>query len=569
MLMMSELLKEMSIFLVFAYVFSKTPAFKPIASFKQNTKDKVIIYLVFSTISIIGTYLGFPIKDAIANTRAIGAVLAGFIGGPALGMAVGLTAGIHRYSLGGFTALSCGISTSLEGLIGGLFFLYFQKRNNNAAVLNPAPAFLATFIAECVQMSIILLVAKPFDEALDLVSVIALPMILANSFGAALIISIFKDQKSSYDKIASYHAEKAFKIAKKTLTKLNKAFHEDKDEGLSLEIFKEIAKIIYDETGVSAVAVTDTTKVLAFIGEGKEHHKVDTDINSHYTKKAIENNEVIFVDGVNERYKCPLSESCKLNSILVVPVRFKDKVIGTIKFYENRDKRFLNINRALGEGISELLASQLLATRYDQQQTLLTKAELKLLQAQINPHFLFNSLNTIQAISRVEPEKSRSLIAHLSKFFRKNLKRSSDNSTIEEELDHINSYLEIEKARFKDRLEIKLDIEPDVMETKLPTFTLQPIVENAIKHGISQILHKGEVIIKAYKTSDNITINIEDNAGTYTENRSDNGHGLKIVDKRIKNYAGTDYGVTISCKDSKTTVAITLPNTGNRLEKIK
>lgn len=567
--MMSELLKEMSVFLVFAYIFSKTPAFKPIASFKQSLSDKITIYLVFSSISIIGTYLGVPVQDAIANNRAIGAVLAGFIGGPLLGMSVGLTAGLHRFLLGGFTATSCGISTFTEGMIGGLFYLYFQKNNNKSGVLNPVPAFFATFIAECTQMVIILLTAKPYEEAYNLVKVIALPMILANSFGSALIISVFRDQKNSYDKIGSYFAERALKIAKKTLSKLNKAFHEDKTNDLSLDIYKEIAQIIYDETGVSAVAVTDRDKVLAFIGEGKEHHIIDTKISSEHTLRAIKNNEVIFVDGINEKYVCPISSKCKLNSILIVPIRYKDKVVGTIKFYENKDKRFLNINRALGEGISELLASQLLATRYEQQQAMLIKSELKLVQAQINPHFLFNALNTIQAISRVEPEKSRELIGHLSNFFRKNLKRSSDNSTIREELEHVNSYLEIEKARFKDRLEIEIKVSEEIMRASLPTFTLQPIVENAIKHGISQILYKGIINIRAFKINGDIRIEIEDNAGTFDESKKENGLGLTLVNKRLKNYFGNEFGADVEYSDNdKTIIVIRIPFQNIDLEKI-
>ena len=130
------------------------------------------------------------------------------------------------------------------------------------------------------------------------------------------------------------------------------------------------------------------------------------------------------------------------------------------------------------------------------QKNLLVQSELKLLQAQVNPHFLFNALNTIIAILRIDAARCKDLLIHLSNFFRKNLKRGNDLSTLEEELDQVNSYLQIEKARFDDRLTIEIDIDPSLMKMILPTFTLQPLVENAFKHGISNTLGQGIARIK-------------------------------------------------------------------------
>ncbi|MCV5231349.1 histidine kinase, partial [Escherichia coli] len=103
------------------------------------------------------------------------------------------------------------------------------------------------------------------------------------------------------------------------------------------------------------------------------------------------------------------------------------------------------------EGIAQLLSSQILYGDYQQQQALLAQAEIKLLHAQVNPHFLFNALNTISAITRRDPDKARELIQNLSHFFRSNLKQNINTVTLKEELAHVNSYLSIEKARFTDR----------------------------------------------------------------------------------------------------------------------
>ena len=101
-----------------------------------------------------------------------------------------------------------------------------------------------------------------------------------------------------------------------------------------------MAKIIHEETGVGAVAITDNEKVRAFIGCGSDHHIPDSPIASQITKTAVIENRVIFIDGTNEYYTCPLSDKCPLNSVLVVPLQIDNEIIGTIKLYETKKSVF-------------------------------------------------------------------------------------------------------------------------------------------------------------------------------------------------------------------------------------
>src|SRR5512142_1510876 len=137
MKLLFSLIQAMSVFLVVAYLYCKSPAFKPLASDSLRRRDKLYLYFFFSAISIMGTYLGMPVHDAIANTRAIGPVLAGIIGGPLLGIAVGFTGGLHRYFLGGFTAVSCGVATTLAGIMGGLVHWHLLRRNHSESLFEP------------------------------------------------------------------------------------------------------------------------------------------------------------------------------------------------------------------------------------------------------------------------------------------------------------------------------------------------------------------------------------------------------------------------------------------------
>ncbi|EGR0025677.1 sensor histidine kinase [Vibrio alginolyticus] len=536
-----SLLQQMCVYLVLAYMLSKTPIILPLLSISSRLSHRLICYVLFSGFCILGTYFGLHINDAIANTRAIGAVMGGLFGGPVVGFAVGFTGGIHRYSLGGFTDLACAISTTAEGVIGGLLHVYLIKRNKGALLFNPSVVFSVTFVAEVVQMILLLAVAKPFDQAYELVSAIAAPMIIANSFGAALFMSILQDRKAIFEKFSATFSRRALTIADRSVGILSNGFNTENAE--------KIARIIYEETKVGAVAITDQEKILAFVGIGDDHHKPNTPISSQSTLDSMEKNDIIYLDGAERPYQCSIAKDCKLGSALIIPLRAGKEVIGTIKLYEPKRKLFSTANMSMAEGIAQLLSSQILYGDYQQQQALLAQAEIKLLHAQVNPHFLFNALNTISAIIRRDPDKARELIQNLSHFFRSNLKQNINTVTLKEELAHVNSYLSIEKARFTDRLEVEIDIQPELLDIKLPSFTLQPLVENAIKHGISNMLEGGKVHIYSEAHPQGHLITVEDNAGSFEppkENHS--GLGLEIVDKRLTNQFGRDAALKITCE---------------------
>ncbi|MDX7709916.1 sensor histidine kinase [Aeromonas caviae] len=547
-----SLLQQMSVSLVIAYLFSKSPLLRPLANYSVRLPHKVLIYVIFSCFCILGTYVGLDIDDAIANTRAVGAVLGGLLGGPLVGFLVGLTGGLHRYTLGGFTDLACAISTTCEGLLGGLVHWRLMRAGRVNDLFAPRVAFFTTFVAEIMQMVIILLVATPFDKSLLLVRTIATPMILANSCGAALFISMIRDQQRMYEKFSRVFSAKALTIANRTVGIMS--------QGFTPEASGKIAHIVQEETGVGAVAITDTDKILAFIGTGEDHHKPGTPITSAITLQAIAQNKVLFADGNSQPYRCSISPQCQLGSVLVIPLQGDEGVIGTIKLYEPKKRLFLKINHTLGEGIANLLSQQLLAGRLEQQQRLLVQSELKLVQAQINPHFLFNTLNTISAITRRDPGRARELLLHLSRFFRNNLKRQSGLTTLREEQEHCLSYLEIEQARFGERLTVINEIPPHLTEVQLPSFTLQPLIENAIKHGICSLLGEGRLRLFARETPEAITLCVEDNAGAWQPSGQGDGLGMSLVDKRLKSAFGERYGIDVQWEPEQwTRVSLTLP----------
>jgi two-component system LytT family sensor kinase len=406
-------------------------------------------------------------------------------------------------------------------------------------------AFLTVLAGEIIHMGIVLLLAKPFRDAVIIVKLIALPMILLNPLGATLLMAVMAHRQRDLDRIAAASSAAALRVAQRALGLLTRGFNP--------KAAAAMAAIVQEETGVGGVAVTDTETILGFVGIGADHHRPGSPITSPLTQQAIQENTVVFADGEHQGFQCQIEPACPIHSVLIVPLQVDGTVVGTVQLYEPRGRRFLKMNRMLGEGIGALLSNQLVVARYQEQKNLLVMGELKLLQAQVNPHFLFNSLNTIMAVLRKDNARGRELLSHLSTYFRKNLKRSSETSTLEEELEHVRSYLEIEKARF-DGLQVEIEVDPGLLQVRVPTFTLQPLLENAIKHGIAEMLSPGTARIRVCREDGGMRIDVEDNAGTYGDRqRSKDGLGLQIVEKRLQSAMGPDRRLEVTCVPNELT----------------
>jgi two-component system LytT family sensor kinase len=547
-----SLLSQTCVYLVIAYLFSRTRLFLPFMHVTVRMPQRIACYVVFSIFCIMGTYLGLKIDDSIANTRAIGAVLGGIIGGPEVGFLVGLTGGLHRYSWGGSTALPCAISTILDGLIGGLVHSWMIRHGRLDQLFRPVTVAAATFAAEALQMFLLLVMVTPFAAAVHLVGQIAAPMILANTLGAALFMGILLDRRVAVEKQSSVFSAKALQIA----ARAEGAFR----AGLNATSAMRVARIIYEETGVGAVAITDREEFLAFIGMGDDHHVPGMQIVSKETREAIEKNIVVYADGNDVSYQCMISPTCPLGAALVIPLSGEDGALGAIKLYEPKAKFFSTINKTLGEGIARLLSTQILAGRLEEQKQLLTQAELKLLQAQVNPHFLFNTLNTLAAVVMKDPPHARQLVQNLSTVFRKNLKRDGEEVTLEDEMEHVAAYLNIEKARYSGCLSVSINIPEEFLFVRLPAFSLQPIVENAVKHGTSQLVGTGEIRVDAKREGNDLLLSVEDNAGLFDADAVEGGLGMMLVERRLKNRFGPAYGIDVmSDRDSFTRVTLRVP----------
>lgn len=355
-----------------------------------------------------------------------------------------------------------------------------------------------------------------------------------------------------FEKYTSAFSAQALKIAACTEGILRQGFNRENSG--------RVAQVIFQTLGIGAVSITDRHKVLAFIGsDGCQPQPGDAIVSPH-SRRAIEQNQVVFVEGPGGRAPAALYGSSKPGATLVIPLRGGNgAVMGTIQLYEARHPRYHPINRALGEGIASLLSAQIVAGEYERHTQQLAQSEIKLLHAQVNPHFLFNALNTLVAVIRRDGDQAVQLVQYLSTFFRKNLKRSAEIVTLADEIEHVNAYLQIEKARFQQQLQVFFAIPPELLALRLPAFTLQPMVENAIKHGTSQLLGPGIVTLSARRRGAQLLICVEDNAGLYREHAASGGLGMQLVHTRLLGRYGEGCGVSVAYRqDAFTRITLTL-----------
>ncbi|MDN5332277.1 MAG: two-component system, LytTR family, sensor histidine kinase LytS [Tepidanaerobacteraceae bacterium] len=545
-----SLANRLGIFIVIAYLLSRNKAFKNLILKKEiSLMDKLILSAIFGAFGILGTYLGIPVYGAIANSRAVGVIIGGLLGGPVVGFLSGFLAGFHRWAIdvGGFTALACGISTFTEGIIGG--FLHYKFNRNKLKWHN---AFLIGMVLEFLQMAIILMVAKPYNAALELVKIIWFPMTTVNAAGIAIFILIVENIFREQEKVGAYQAQLALDIASETLPYLRQGLNE-------LSAYKT-AKIIYEKANYDAVAITDDKKILAHIGVGEDHHKAGLNIQTQVTRKVLTTGE-FQVALSKEEIEC-FHESCSLKSAVIVPLMEKDRVIGSLKLYRTRENSISSVDVKLALGLAQLFSTQLELSRMEHQARLLAKAELRALQSQINPHFLFNALNTIISVCRKDPEKARMLLVHLGEFFRKNLNSGKELVPIEQEIEHVKAYLAIEQARFGDRLKVVFELEP-IEGVMVPPLILQPLVENAVKHGIFPKREGGTVIIRAKNVDGGVELTVADDGVGFDEEivkellykeGPTERIGLFNVNRRLENLYGSQSRLKISSKPMLGTV---------------
>lgn len=193
-------------------------------------------------------------------------------------------------------------------------------------------------------------------------------------------------------------------------------------------------------------------------------------------------------------------------------------------------------------------------------ESLVKETELKMLRSQINPHFLFNSLNSISSLTITDPEKARDMVVKLSEFMRYALSRKDELPvSLQNELDNLRLYLEIEKVRFGDKLVTQENIEKECLDFKIPVLLLQPLYENAVKHGVYESTESVKIMTNAKLNDGYIEITISNNYEDSPALKRGTGTGLLNVSRRLELYYGNKAMIKSSKENGMYTVSLYIP----------
>ena len=327
-------------------------------------------------------------------------------------------------------------------------------------------------------------------------------------------------------------------------------------EGLTLENAQAVCEVVLlASPSAVAVAITDDQQVLGFAGRGADHHTPGRPIVTKATRAAIARNEtIILTSKVAIGCRDP---RCPLRAAIVVPLEVGSRAIGTLKYYYIREGELTETELVSAEGLARLLSTQLVIAELENQANLATELELKALQAQINPLFLFNTINTIGSFIRTDTEKARHLLHHFAAFYRRTLEHGDQPITLGLELDFLKQYFELEKARFGDQVNLSLDIDSRALDLPMPAFMVQPLVENSIEHGMRDdgSALNVRVSVEPVQDSDTFLASVtDDGVGIdasvlphIMEKGSSAGLGvaLKNVSDRLRGFYGLDSGLDI------------------------
>jgi two-component system LytT family sensor kinase len=193
-------------------------------------------------------------------------------------------------------------------------------------------------------------------------------------------------------------------------------------------------------------------------------------------------------------------------------------------------------------------------------ESLVKETELKMLRSQINPHFLFNSLNSLSSLTITDPERARDMIVKLSEFMRYALSRKDEQPvSLQNELENLRLYLDIEKVRFGDKLITEEIIEPNCLEFKIPVLLLQPLYENAVKHGVYESTESVKIVTRAREIDDYIEITISNDYDTAPSLRRGTGTGLLNVSRRLELFYGSKASIRTSKENGIYVVTLYIP----------
>lgn len=525
----------------------------------QRLWEKVLLGIIFGVFCIISDYIGIQVTGALPNARVIGVLSAGLLGGPVSGFITTVIAAAHRYIIfpERISTVACVLSAILHGVIGS--FIGWKKKGNRQ--YSNTFLLVLTFICELIHIILILLITRPFHGAVQIVKIVIIPMVVINSVGMVIFFNVFKSIFNTEDLKVASKVSQSMRIAERCTPYLGDLETDSKNAG-------KIIDIIMEEYHCQGAALIDGIKFLAMSGAFAKIILTENNyprlLSATKTYKTTRISRVpIPEDGFYPLYQ--------QNVIISAPILLDDGKVLALVILVKKNAYSYRADIEFATGLANHFAMQMKIAKMEKQKEELRKAELRTLQSQINPHFLFNSLNTISYFCREKPEKARELLLALSSYFRNMLEDIDYMVTLDTELEHVKAYTMLEEARFEKRLSIEINADPEALQCCVPNLILQPIVENAVHHGAMQREKGvGRVIVNVKQEEKSTRIDVIDNGPGIDyrivqslyggEKVEHTGIGMMNVQQRLIAIYGKGHGLQIITSEEGTDVCMNIPN---------
>jgi two-component system, LytTR family, sensor kinase len=330
--------------------------------------------------------------------------------------------------------------------------------------------------------------------------------------------------------------------------------------GLSPETAGRAAPHLLELTQAAAIALTDGERVLAFVGAGERHHRAGDPARSLGVGARADRTHV-------ENHLSCEREDCPLRAAVVVPLAVRGQTAGSLVALYTRPGRLGPEDMRVVQEAASLVSAQVALEALETQGELLARAELRALRAQISPHFVYNALAAVSNSIHQSPEEARELLTEFAEFIRYAFARERPYVTLAAELQYVEKYLRLEQARWGARLTVRVAVAPEVLHVTVPALSLQPLVENAIRHGLEAGASSGEVQIVGTDLDHDVEIRVTDNGAGMSPDRfaaaiagTVEGIGLANVNSRLTSAFGAHYALEIDPnRHSGTSVVMTVP----------
>ncbi|AMB94734.1 LytS/YhcK type 5TM receptor domain-containing protein [Aerococcus sanguinicola] len=556
------LMERAGLMVLLAYALLYIPRFKEALVNRQSKKDYLVLLVVFAAFTVFANISGIEILasreivpvhtwsiqagSAIANFRVVIIGIAGLVGGFALSLPIAGLSALIRWLQGGDTAYIYVTSSLCIGLAAAYLGQFFPS---SLKAIQVRQAALSLMGLELIQLALIALLSPSSQEAHSLLQVIALPMLVTDGLGIWLFLSVIQQSLRDLEWAKISQTKNIFLVTQKILPYFSSRMTQESAEIISLKL--------YESFDLRAIAV----------------YSPKSQLYAYPKSLALSHDQINYFWQAYHGQVKP-GQLIQVGDFLSLPIFVKEDLHSLFILEFNSHAEPNPLIEEILLGLSQILSMQYELKIADQNTRLLKDAEIKSLQAQVNPHFFFNAMNTISSLVRLDPNRARQLLIELSHYFRANLNGArNEKISISQELEHIQAYLSIIQARFPDRYHISKEIDPASLDLLIPPFVLQMLVENAIQHAFENKANKSDqaLTIRVQVQDQELALSVSDNGSGIGEDKlaaifnnesvpsKGNGTALNNIRQRLKTLYNDQAQFDIETSQAGTRVSCLIP----------